>query len=126
MSGFHKRPKSPNPFGLSNREWEVMRAVCAGHDSSKKLARHLGLSERTTRSHLSTIHGKMQCESTLACVLKIIATDEARMACFPDLAAAADQQLLMARRVVYAVQDALPVLNNWADAYREFAQGLQR
>ncbi len=123
MTGYHKRKKaSLHPFGLTNREWEIMRAVCAGHDSSKRLGLHFGISERTARCHLSTIHSKMKCESTLSCVLKIIATDEARVVCFPHLTTSTEHQLLLARRVIGSMENALPVLNNWADVYQRFTQ----
>ena len=61
---------------LTRRQWELLRLVAAGHTNAQ-IARRLGLSEGTVRTHLQNIYGRLQVSSRTAAVTRA----------FPDLAA---------------------------------------
>ena len=51
-----RAPESPEP--LSERETEVLQLLAQGH-SNKELAQALSLSEKTVKTHVSNILGKL-------------------------------------------------------------------
>jgi len=53
-----QRPAPGRPFGLTEREWEVLEALRAGK-SAKQTARQLGLSAVTVRRHISAVVEKL-------------------------------------------------------------------
>ena len=61
---------------LTRRQWELLRLVAAGHTNAQ-IARRLGLSDGTVRTHLQNIYGRLQVSSRTAAVTRA----------FPDLAA---------------------------------------
>jgi DNA-binding CsgD family transcriptional regulator len=61
---------------LTLRQWELLRQVAAGHTNAQ-IARRLGVSEGTVRTHLQNIYGRLQVSSRTAAVTRA----------FPDLAA---------------------------------------
>lgn len=65
-----RRPKeSNNPWGLSERETEVLELFHdVGH--AKGVAARLGVSSRTVESHLANIRAKMSVETTVAAVAR--------------------------------------------------------
>jgi len=53
------REPTPDPFGeLSERELEILRLISEGH-ANKEIARQLVISERTARTHVSSILRKL-------------------------------------------------------------------
>jgi DNA-binding NarL/FixJ family response regulator len=59
------------PWGLSNREKEVLRGICKG-ESNKEIARDLGINETTVKMHVRTLSRKMSAKNrTHAAVLAI-------------------------------------------------------
>jgi DNA-binding CsgD family transcriptional regulator len=61
---------------LTPRHWELLRLVAGGHTNAQ-IARRLGVSEGTVRTHLQNIYGRLQVSSRTAAVTSA----------FPDLAA---------------------------------------
>lgn len=56
---------------LTEREQEVLRAIARG-ERSKEIAAHLGISERTVKSYLSSIYAKLEVDSRAAAVARAI------------------------------------------------------
>ena len=55
---------------LTEREWEVARAIAAGA-SNKEVARQLGITERTVKAHVGVILGKLEVPDRLHLALRI-------------------------------------------------------
>jgi DNA-binding CsgD family transcriptional regulator len=54
---------------LTPRHWDVLRLLAAGHTNAQ-IARRLGLSERTVRTHLENIYARLQVSSRTAAVTR--------------------------------------------------------
>ena len=54
---------------LTPRQRELLRLVAAGHTNTQ-IARHLGISEGTVRTHLENIYGRLQVSSRTAAVTR--------------------------------------------------------
>jgi DNA-binding CsgD family transcriptional regulator len=54
---------------LTPRQWELLRLLAAGHTNTQ-IARRLGISEATVRTHLENIYGKLQVSSRTAAVTR--------------------------------------------------------
>ncbi len=52
---------------LTGRHWDVLRLVAAGHTNAQ-IARRLGISEGTVRTHLETIYARLNVSSRVAAV----------------------------------------------------------
>ena len=63
-----ERRRAPGP-GLTSRQTDLLRLVADGHTNSQ-IARRLGLSEGTVRTHLENIYGRLQVSSRTAAVLR--------------------------------------------------------
>lgn len=74
------------PWGLTEAEMRVVKAICAGHTTYKALAAHLFLAKGTIRAHLTQIHNKTGARSTADILLAVLNHREARRLCFPALA----------------------------------------
>ena len=61
-----ERRRLPAPQ-LTPRQWELLRLVAAGRTNSQ-IARRLGLSEGTVRTHLENIYERLQVSSRTAAV----------------------------------------------------------
>jgi NarL family two-component system response regulator YdfI len=59
--------KSANGIILTDREGEVLRAVAEGQ-TSKEIAYHLGITERTVKAHLTSIYNKLGVDSRAAAI----------------------------------------------------------
>ena len=70
-----ERRRHPTPQ-LTPRHWELLHLVAAGHTNTQ-IARRLGLSEGTVRTHLENIYARLQVSSRTAAVTRA----------FPDRAA---------------------------------------
>ncbi len=68
---------SSTPFGLTEREREVLRAVANG-DRSKEIATRLNITERTVKAHLASIYQKLGVDSRAAAIA--IATQKGLLA----------------------------------------------
>ena len=69
-TGQTPKPKQPKPSTqtiLTERELEVLTAVALG-DRNKEIARHLGVTERTIKAHLTNIYNKLGVDSRAAAV----------------------------------------------------------
>ncbi len=62
-----KNSGSPDAFGLSEREREVLSAVARG-ERSKEIALHLKITERTVKAHLASIYTKLGVDSRAAAI----------------------------------------------------------
>jgi DNA-binding NarL/FixJ family response regulator len=62
---------SPHPIDLSSRELEVLRQVASGL-SDKQVARQLGISEKTVRSHLTRVYLKLQASNRVEAVINAL------------------------------------------------------
>ena len=62
-----KSSGSSDPFGLSERECEVLSAVARG-ERSKEIALHLNITERTVKAHLASIYNKLGVDSRAAAI----------------------------------------------------------
>jgi NarL family two-component system response regulator YdfI len=58
---------------LTQREREVLEAVARG-ERSKEIAAHLGISERTVKTYLSSIYAKLEVDSRAAAAAKALAS----------------------------------------------------
>jgi NarL family two-component system response regulator YdfI len=56
---------------LTEREQDVLRAIARG-ERSKEIAAHLGITERTVKSYLSSIYTKLEVDSRAAAVAKAL------------------------------------------------------
>ena len=63
-----ERRRHPVPR-LTPRQWELMRLVAVGHTNTQ-IARRLGISERTVRTHLENIYGRLDVSSRTAAVTR--------------------------------------------------------
>lgn len=59
--------KSVDGIVLTDREGEVLRAVAEGQ-TSKEIAYHLGIAERTVKAHLTSIYNKLGVDSRAAAI----------------------------------------------------------
>ena len=62
-----KTDKSAVGIELTDREGEVLRAVAEGQ-TSKEIAYHLGITERTVKAHLTSIYNKLGVDSRAAAI----------------------------------------------------------
>jgi NarL family two-component system response regulator YdfI len=62
-----KTDKSAVGIELTDREGEVLRAVAEGQ-TSKAIATHLGITERTVKAHLTSIYNKLGVDSRAAAI----------------------------------------------------------
>ncbi len=86
--GWHayRAPYARTPhWGLSRAEWRVVKALCAGADTRRKLADACHVTERTIGSHICKIHAQLHTDSIAGIILKVIANGAARDECFPEL-----------------------------------------
>ena len=63
-----ERRRSPVP-DLTPRQWELMRLIAAGR-TNIQIARQLGLSEGTVRTHLENIYGRLDVSNRTAAVMR--------------------------------------------------------
>ncbi len=66
MAGRRRASVSP----LTPRQTDLLRLVADGHTNGQ-IARRLGLSEGTVRTHLENIYGRLQVSSRTAAVLRV-------------------------------------------------------
>ena len=64
-----RRPQPASELGLSPRELEILRLLCAAY-SNTEIAAELFLSESTVKTHVSAIMMKMQVPSRLKAVVR--------------------------------------------------------
>lgn len=69
--GSRSRPDAAGLPGLSTREREILAHLAEG-DSSKEIAKKLGLSSGTVRTHLHTIYGKLGVENRTQAALRYL------------------------------------------------------
>jgi NarL family two-component system response regulator YdfI len=71
LLGNTQTDKQPSPHknqtGLTERETEVLKGVARGQ-TSKEIAFHLGITERTVKAHLTSIYNKLGVDSRAAAV----------------------------------------------------------
>lgn len=87
-NGWHayRAPYARTPhWGLSRAEWRVVKALCAGADTRRKMAEACCITERTVGTHISKIHAQLRTDSIAGIILKVIGDDMARNECFPEL-----------------------------------------
>jgi DNA-binding CsgD family transcriptional regulator len=60
-----KRASASKPYGLSERELEVLRLVAAGN-SNREIAARLVISEHTVARHMQNVFGKLGVSSRSA------------------------------------------------------------
>lgn len=58
-----------SPWGLTQREAEVMDALCK-HGSSKKIALAINMGDETVKSRLQDIYDKMRCRERVVIACK--------------------------------------------------------
>ena len=66
---------------LTPRQWELLRLVAAGHTNAQ-IARRLGVTEGTVRTHLQNIYGRLQVSSRTAAVTRAFPDWAAGHTCF--------------------------------------------
>ena len=60
----------PSPGSPAHpRQWELLRLLAAGHTNTQ-IARRLGISERTVRTHLENIYRRLDVSSRTAAVTR--------------------------------------------------------
>ncbi len=60
-----------DPITFTEREQDVLRAIARG-ERSKEIAAHLGITERTVKSYLSSIYTKLEVDSRAAAVARAL------------------------------------------------------
>jgi DNA-binding CsgD family transcriptional regulator len=70
-----ERRRHPIPQ-LTPRHWDLLRLVAAGHTNAQ-IARRLGVSEGTVRTHLENIYGRLHVSSRTAAVTRAFARPSA-------------------------------------------------
>ncbi len=73
-------------FGLTPREWEIVKAICAGYDTNDELAELFVITERSVRAHLVRIYHKMDCHTKAAIQRRVLEDEVTRAIAFPFLA----------------------------------------
>jgi DNA-binding CsgD family transcriptional regulator len=63
-----ERRRSPVP-DLTPRQWELLKLIAVGHTNTQ-IARQLGLSEGTVRTHLENIYGRLDVPNRTAAVIR--------------------------------------------------------
>ena len=63
-----ERRRHPVPR-LTPRQWELLRLVAAGH-TNVQIARRLGISEGTVRTHLENIYERLHVSSRTAAITR--------------------------------------------------------
>jgi DNA-binding NarL/FixJ family response regulator len=63
-----ERRRHPTPR-LTPRHWELLRLVAAGHTNAQ-IARRLGVTEGTVRTHLQNIYERLRVSSRTAAVTR--------------------------------------------------------
>jgi DNA-binding CsgD family transcriptional regulator len=63
-----ERRRSPLPE-LTPRQWDLLRLMASGHTNTQ-IARQLGLSEGTVRTHLENIYSRLQVQNRTAAVVR--------------------------------------------------------
>ncbi len=63
-----RRRHHPAPQ-LTDRHWDLLRLLAAGHTNAQ-IARRLGISEGTVRTHLETIYTRLNVSSRTAAVIR--------------------------------------------------------
>jgi DNA-binding CsgD family transcriptional regulator len=63
-----ERQRNPVPE-LTPRQWDLLHLMAAGHTNTQ-IARQLGLSEGTVRTHLENIYGRLQVQNRTAAVIR--------------------------------------------------------
>jgi DNA-binding NarL/FixJ family response regulator len=65
-----ERRRRPTPQ-LTPRQWELLKLLAAGHTNTQ-IARRLGVSQATVRTHLEHIYGRLHVSSRLAAVTRAL------------------------------------------------------
>jgi DNA-binding NarL/FixJ family response regulator len=63
-----ERRRSPVPE-LTPRQWELLKLIAVGHTNTQ-IARQLGLSEGTVRTHLENIYGRLGVSNRTAAAVR--------------------------------------------------------
>ena len=68
-SHFQLNISAQKALGITRRELEVLAALCSGA-SNKAIARELGLSPNTVKSHISSLYSKLEVAGRVAAIEK--------------------------------------------------------
>lgn len=66
---FERNIAAARALGLSDREWEVLELLAAGQ-SNKEIARSLGISPNTVKTHVARVYEKLEVSRRLQAVEK--------------------------------------------------------
>jgi DNA-binding NarL/FixJ family response regulator len=72
-----ERRRDPLPK-LTTRHWQLLDLLAAGHTNAQ-IARRLGLSEGTVRTHLENIYGRLQVTNRTAAVARAFPDRDANL-----------------------------------------------
>jgi len=84
MQGWHVH-RAKTHFGLTPGQWHIVKAICNGADTRRKLEKTCHLSKSTIGKHVSAIHESLGSKSIAGIVLRVLSDDVARAECFPEL-----------------------------------------
>lgn len=86
-SGFHIIGKEGQKthFGLTPGQWRVVKALCDGADTRRKLVVACHITERTIGTHMTNIHKRLNTDTAAGIILRVLADDAAMAECFPEL-----------------------------------------
>lgn len=82
--GWHVH-RAKTHFGLTPGQWRIVKAICNGADTRRKLEKTCNLSRSTIGQYVSVIHECLGSNSIAGIVLHVLADDAARAECFPEL-----------------------------------------
>ena len=83
MQGWHVH-RAKTHFGLTPGQWHIVKAICNGADTRRKLEKTCHLSRSTIGKHVSVIHDCLGSESIAGIILQVLADETARAECFPE------------------------------------------
>lgn len=89
--GYHRGYRGPNraaranPWFLTDAEYQIVVAICAGNNSYKDIAQSCGIKIRTVQTHLMKIRDKLDADSIPDIILHVLSNPAARERCFPHL-----------------------------------------
>lgn len=82
--GWHVH-RAKTHFGLTPGQWRIVKAICNGADTRRKLEETCNLSRSTIGKYVSIIHECLGSNSMAGIVLCVLSDDAARAECFPEL-----------------------------------------
>lgn len=83
--GYNCKSVCLHSWHLTQMEWDVVEAVCAGCETRAELRQRFYVARGTINTHLTRIFRKLNVYSLAGVVVKVLGDPQARERCFPHL-----------------------------------------